>query len=727
MSYTIANRGLCIVLLVVAACKIKSDNDTSTRSVKASEVLNNKSRYFTKEDECLIEITDTLQRDTESQTLAEEMCLPRSKISFLLSIPSTDTRDISVAPHLKLAILFDASVSLVEQDSSRARFDALKEYLLAIFDKKKNKQISSAEIKVYPFRYCNKGEHSLELRASTTKDQFTKAVDTLIGTRDVGNRSINIVDKTDLGNLRAYGAVGSTNYLNSFAEAKKFFDQETEVALKPNKSTVELKQMLIFSDGLPFTFNDSSRNTIDTTNADCNLSQIGNWTLEGWQDNLFAYQNRSTYHIDERLTDCVIENFFYPQDSCQRPKSSDKGISSPDIKAWDDPLNHALGMIQHSHVIEEEKKDFAIYSVHLNNCKTKSDSTEFDENFLCQKISENFFRSFSDGFVAVDNAADLKDRLTKQTLKSQFDLDYKKGVATLADGTRVDEKLTFYKDTANKPSIIKVDGMTVTRMNSKGKTTVQETTFDYQDHDNDILTASLQGEARRLKHHYKLAYNFRFDDDCRDEDIEHKKKLSNRNDDVVALEVHSWQKNDYRAWCVLPVIDSGLDIDGPPDPPAPPPPPPVFTCANYQGNRSCAGKGGLVWIATNTGTPPGDCCGPQLSESPENPGQQPDDTVPPAGEGDLVLCNGKYISKGTTCDVVCKGTNCGGGKTPAVTCATVVERNRSCQGKMVWIDSKTGTTPEACCGQVGGADQDPVSSPPIEEIVIMVEEEELEW
>ena len=289
MSYTITSGYLFIVLLVVTACKIRSEDGTSARSVvKASEVLDNKSRYFTKEDECLVEIDETLKKNEISQALSEQLCLPRSRVSFLLPVPSKGTRSEKVAPHLKLAILFDASVSLVEQDSKRARFNALKEYLMAIFAKKKEGQISSAEIKVYPFRYCNKGAHSLKLLKNTTKGSFAKEVDLLIGTEDVGNKSTNIVDKTDLENLRAYGAVGSTNYLNSFAKAKAFLKQQTAVALKVNKDTVELKQMLIFSDGLPFTFNDESDNTIDTDGNDCRLATVTNWTLDEWQNNLFA-------------------------------------------------------------------------------------------------------------------------------------------------------------------------------------------------------------------------------------------------------------------------------------------------------------------------------------------------------------------------------------------------------------------------------------------------------
>ena len=711
MSYTIANRCLFIVLLVVAACKIKSADETSTRSVQASEVLDQKSRYFTKEDECLIEISDTLQRDKTSRALADELCLPRSQISFLLPVPSTGTRNISVAPHLKLAILFDASVSLVEQDSNRARFGALKEYLMAIFAKKKSGQISSAEIKVYPFRYCNKGEHSLELKNDTTKSEFTKAVDTLIGTEDVGNKSTAIVDQTGLANLRAYGAVGSTNYLNSFAEAQKFLARETAVALKPNEKTAELKQMLIFSDGLPFTFNDNVKNTIHT--SDCQLSQIADWTLNNWQDNLFDRREESDYHIDEKLTDCVVKNFFHPKDSCQRPKSTDMGISSTSIKAWDDPLNHALGMIQHSHVINEEKEDFAIYSVHLNNCKTKTASTKFDENFLCQKISENFFRSFSDGFVSVSNAAELKDKLTKKTLKSQFNLSYSTGTATLTDGTTVDDKLIFYKDSSNeKRSIVKVDGKVVEKNNGKGRTTVQETTFDYRNYNDDTLKASLK--MNKFNYDYKLAYNFHFDDGCRDDGEKFKKEVANRSDDVVALEVHKWQQSGYRAWCVLPIINSGDDLDEDPDPP---PPPVVVTCADIKTKSSC-GKG---WTWSDMGTPPDDCC-VRLSEAPENP---PVQSPPDIGEDD------HCINCQTTPPIVDDGK--GGGKTTTtvVTCATYTG-DKDCTGKGgQWIDANLGTPPDACCAEVGGDDsnptKDPVSSPPMEDLSVIVEKKKLDW
>lgn len=665
MSYTIANRCLVVVLLVLASCKIRTDNKTSMKSVEASEVLDSKSRYFTKEDECLIELNEVLQKNEQSHVLADELCLPKSKISFLLSVPSKDTRNISVAPHLKLAILFDASVSLVTQDSKRARFDALKEYLMAIFNKKEDRQISSAEIKVYPFRYCNKGGHSLDLKTNTSKADFLKAVNNLIGTKDVGNKGVKIVDETNLVNLRAYGAVGSTNYLNSFAVAQKFLKQPAS-SVKSTATTAELKQMLIFSDGLPFTFNDGSQTTISTVDAECNLSQVAGWTLDNWQENLFAQQADSSYHIDELLNNCVREDFFYPQDSCQRPTSTDKGVSS--AKAWDDPMNHVLGMIQHSHVIREEKKDFAIYSVHLNNCKNQKASTKFDENFLCQKISENFFRSFSDGFVAVSDAANLKDKLTKQTLQSQFDLSYSKGTATLRDGTPVANSLAIYPNSDS--SVVKVTGNLTKNKNSE--------TFDYQNYPDGLLRASLRtgGSSKIEYHNYMVNYNFRFSDDCLDDADKERKAVTGRKDKVISLEIYRWhEQNKYRAWCVLPIVNDGMEIDSSP-------PSATATCDNYPvQNRKCSK--GMTWITGKSGTPPNGCCG-QLSESsPDDPSQT---TPPDIEEGKTVIDdgNGKRPSK----------------ELPPVKEDPVVESNDQ---------------------------QPPANAPPMVEIRVIVQTEELIW
>lgn len=707
MSYTITSGYLFIVLLVVTACKIRSEDETSTRSVvKASDVLDNKSRYFTKEDECLVEIDETLKKNSTSQVLSAELCLPRSRVSFLLPVPSKGTRSEKVASHLKLAILFDASVSLVEQDSKRARFNALKEYLMAIFAKKKEGQISSAEINIYPFRYCNKGVHSLELRPNTTRDNFAKAVDTLIGTKDVGNKGINIVDNTDLDNLRAYGAVGSTNYLNSFAKAKTFLKQQTAVALKVNKDTIELKQMLIFSDGLPFTFNDGFRDTIDTDGDDCRLSRVTNWTLGEWQNNLFVKGSSDNYLVADSLKGCVKADLFHPQDSCQRPKSTDKGIKLP--QAWDDPLNHVLGMIQHSYVIKKEKDNFSIYSVHLNNCKKKNTSTKFDEDFLCQKISEDFFRSFSDGFVAVGDAADLKDKLTKQTLQSQFELDYTRGVAKLTGGMVVDNKLTFYEDKRSESSIVKIDGNLVTKSNGKGQTTRVVETFDYQDHDNNTLIASLQTKGSRINHYYRLAYNFRFDDNCLGQGDKHREQVSNRNDNVEAIDVYGWQEEEYRAWCVLPVVNDGFDFEE--EETDPPPPPPVVTCANYEGSKTICGKG-MKWVDANTGTPPDACCG-QIAQVPDSPDQRPDQVPPPDGGGKIVI------------DVP-PNTDDGGGKVS--TCADF-RGTKECAKGGTWVDTKTGTPPEGCCVEDSDSEaREPERAPPMEVKSAILQIDALDW
>ena len=417
-----------------------------------------------------------------------------------------------------------------------------------------------------------------------------------------------------------------------------------------------------------------------------------------------------------------MATLFYPKDSCQRPKSTDGGIKLS--QAWDDPLNHALGMIQHSYVIKKEKDSFSIYSVHLNNCKKKTASTKFDENFLCQKISENFFRSFSDGFVAVGDAADLKDKLTKQTLQSQFDLDYNKGVAKLTGSIVVDNKLTFYEDKRSESSIVKVDGAIVTRNDGKGRTTRVIETFDYRDRERDTLTASLQMKGSRLKHNYRLAYNFSFDDDCLGQGDTHGQQVSNRNDNVEAIEVHGWQEDEYRAWCVLPVVNDGFDLEEEPDPPPPPPPPPV-TCDNYTGSRVCVGKG-MGWIATNTGTPPEGCCGRVGKVPPDDPGQRPDQSPegpPDVGEGER-----------------CIGAGCppddGGGKDPIpptpdkddggkeATCANYAGSKTCAKGS--WSDSRTGTPPAGCC--VESSDQrSSVSTPPIGVKSAIVQIERLDW
>ena len=388
-------RVFLLTALLFSACLPHDEaNVAQSSNVTGNDLTNTNSPNYIKEGECLVNVNGVLDLNTKTSlsSLDNEQCLPSSKLSWLFRAEEVAENPKWKLPHLKLAILFDTSFSLEKQDKGAERFAKLKTYLANIFARKslsgistteESGRIASAEIKVFPFKYCDqtKGSpHQLLIRQNTTEDEFMDKVDKLIGFRDGQGNEIKIdgndlvIDDQKRANLKSYGAGGSTNYLESLDWATDFLDQES------GDST--LKHVVIISDGLPFTYGNS---TILDNECSLDATDAGNRYSFG----------------SARARSCVTADYSPSKGSCKAPSGSDKGLTKltdgKKMKAFNDPRNHLLGMIQHSIVINRVKrsKGFKVYAVHLNSCRTQKEATYFTEQYLCQNISQDFFESFT--------------------------------------------------------------------------------------------------------------------------------------------------------------------------------------------------------------------------------------------------------------------------------------------------------------------------------------------
>lgn len=380
-------------------------------------LLKKESAYHTNPYQCLVEINGEIDPDTMSDIIhvgnasGERLCLPSNELSYLVKAKKpTEMTTTTIA--LKIAVLFDSSYSLRKTDPKQKRFDALKTYLLALFDKVESEEIKAREVEVsfFPFKYCSHAKFkTLTITKGDDRVAFETKIDALIGSGNgnAGGDAANKIKQLKAGTLvpktlKAYGAYGSTNYLQAFAKAKKYLSTDSGA----------YKNIVIFSDGLPLTYNDG---VIATYNKDeCTLPKIRTVTAANWQ---------------EKAKDCVLNN-NYPggeNDACTAPTGSDKGITTG-FKAYSDPMNHLLGMIQHSQQIKKAKgDDINVYAVHLKVC----DGLPVGEKHLCQNISKPFFESFSEYFPAT-NAGDIA-KAFDGVLKDLINVEYKDmGKVTLA-------------------------------------------------------------------------------------------------------------------------------------------------------------------------------------------------------------------------------------------------------------------------------------------------------
>lgn len=575
-------------LLAFLACEFDADEFSvpqSRHNTNPQNILEVGGIRQTKLNECLIEIHNILD-PTNGRFNLDELCLPRSQISWLFPAGAVTKREPA---DLSIALLIDTSYSLKEQDQEKKRFAAIKTYLMAIFAAHEKGEIGDVSIQLYPFKYCDQqGEHKLEIIAGskTTKNTFSSEVDRIIGpdpskgneggTKNIGSPQLN---------LRAYGARGATNYLHSFARAKEFLNNA--------KSGAE-KHLLIFSDGLPLTFNDGRTEVIRDFDV-CTIfgsREAQKWNTSNWVEELTSGdtpwhdEDGTKYHIlnsDEKgLRECIQYDLFYPQDTCKRPTGSDIGLSG-NISAYDDPLNHVLGMIQHKHVIGKNKGDIKIAAVHLNSCLNKKDASQFSQDFLCQQISPLFFRSFSeDGwYFPVAEADDLTKTFAK-VAGEQIEMVYDSGKATLGKNL-VDDKTiahtnTITADNTVSPARIKVDG---NERGGKGKGSGEIITHNYDPSYNPYTrggTGSASGGlvvTQRVANWeddaiFQIDFALTFADQCRAQGVAwHQVDTMTAqrifgvttHDDGVEIQRYLGKNKDYTAWCVVPPSVGRVELE----------------------------------------------------------------------------------------------------------------------------------------------------------------------
>ena len=560
-------RVLLLTALLLGACLPEDEASISQSSnVTGNSLTNSSSSNYIKEGECLVNIKGVLGLNTNTSLLplASQQCLPSSKLSWLFRAEEVRKDPQWLLPHLKLAILFDTSYSLQEQDSGADRFNKLKTYLANIFARKSQNgisttensgQIASADIRIFPFKYCDqtKGNaHQLSIKQDTKQSEFMAEVDALIGFTDKHGNSLEIdgnklvIEDQRRTNLKSYGAGGSTNYLESLAWATDFLDTES------GDST--LKHVVIISDGLPFTYGTT------ILNDSCSLSTVD-------------AGNRHSFG-SARARSCVTTTHSPSKNSCVAPSGSDKGLTDG-MKAFDDPRNHLLGMIQHSIVINgaKSKKGFKVYAVHLNNCRDQTDSTTFSELHLCQKISQPFFESFttrttkraktggeieiSSGYFPANDIGALDDAL-QGVLDNQLPAD---PIAYVSTG-----RAYIDAPSSKNSSQLEVDKQTELYTGNRIKVgrdkgdSSADGVHDYRDYGKQRLTVEhgLQGRGGN----FGIDYDFQFAplisaagkggvdvvnvDACRSQGSDFF-KLGTKN-----LEVNKYQGDNYEVWCLLP-------------------------------------------------------------------------------------------------------------------------------------------------------------------------------
>ena len=574
-------RVLVLITLLITACLPEDEISISqSNAISGQDLTNVNSPAHIEQGECLINVNGTLALNKRTSTLSlpNNQCLPSSKLSWLFRAEEVKTKAKYQLPHLRLAILFDTSFSLQKQDSERKRFDAIKTYLKAIFARKMASKISntevkgkiaSADIKVFPFKYCDQTKganaHVLRITSSTTEANFDSAIDALIGTNaDITGNEIVITDGVR-GTLKEYGAGGSTNYLQSLAWAEDFLEQGDKD---------DLKHVVIISDGLPFTYNDGNTTTI--TNEKCSLDK----------DDFSSSAAKN----------CVTTEHYPSKYSCTAPTSDDDGLTA-NTPAFDDPRNHLLGMIQHSQVINKAKRGkFNVYAAHLNNCRTKITDDSFSEQYLCQQVSQPFFESFVEegGYVPADDADELAKALEK-ILSAQLPqkiIDYKyfgtAHIGTASKGsstTTVDQETKRHRGNFIKVGRDKKSSSPTYDVNKHG-------VYDYADSGQDVLTVEHGLFVRGGS--FEIDYDFNFSAAKGGSDCRNQSPTTSGN-----LEVHKYDATSFTAWCLLapPSCDDS-----------------THCCENGQvvsyaaGQQRCAAQGkNWVWIGFQDKTKVCDC------------------------------------------------------------------------------------------------------------------------
>ncbi len=537
-----------LAVLLITACFIEDEASISHQSagIEGGNLTDPSDPAYIEEGECLISINGelTLGKETILEKLTPPSCLPSGKLSWLFKVKKEREISIEVAKPLRLAILFDTSESLRHSDPEGKRYVALKEYLENVQRKVDGKEIESAEIAVYPFKYCNQSVFELNI---TSSGSFSKDLDSFIGTDYRHEGSIKIIDKGHLTTLTAYGAVGSTNYLQSLQLAVDFLDKGEDNTL--------LQHMLIITDGLPFTYDDRTTNTVDLNGDGCdkNLSSINTNQID---------KNVYEEFFSKKYSCLVKENILYPSKvDCITPKTLNRepppGFTINNA-AWDDPLNHVLGMAQHIKAIDLLRKDndIKVYAVYLK-CPDDKEKKCMPDG-INQHLVEFFLSKITDVHDVADNAADLTSSL-KKILETQVkSLTYKKtGEAYLSNGgegngTPVDKstKLHGYR--------IKV-----------GRDAENDKVFDY---DKDA-SGSQQGtlivehglEGVNGNGSFSIGYDFEFKDTYRaDSPI----AVNVSGDNSIILELNKYEEEKYTAYCLLPprCDDSKECCDNPDNP-----------------------------------------------------------------------------------------------------------------------------------------------------------------
>ena len=516
-------------------------------------LLNQSSAYHTHPYQCLVALNDEVDPNNTGIINVggngnKALCLPSNELSYLVKAKKP-TKTTITKKALKIAVLFDSSYSLRKTDPSQMRFDALKTYLLALFDKVESEDITASKVEVsfFPFKYCSHADFATKLTINKDDDRtaFENKIDALIGSGN-GNAGGNAASKIKAlkkgeltpDTLKAYGAYGSTNYLQAFAKAKKYLSNDSGAR----------KNIVIFSDGLPLTYNDGS---IDTYNADaCKLPDIKTVTAENWQG-------------EEGAKGCVLD-IFYPsstQGECTAPTSKDGGITGR-FKAYSDPMNHLLGMIQHSQQISKAKGDIHIYAVHLKVCE----GLQTGEKRLCQNISKPFFESFSDGYFPASDASSIAKSFDG-VLEEQSKIDYAdNGLVTLEsadDDCKVSNGATAIQGISSKYkesddfSFLKAQRFIMVgayKGKASGKKGVE---FVKLDANTQVNLGLPHGEGKSLttirhkagalgEKQFKICSNFEYRDSC----IDNNPQALPQN---KSLEVHEYtDDHSNKIYCVLP-------------------------------------------------------------------------------------------------------------------------------------------------------------------------------
>ena len=508
-------RALLLTTLLITACLSEDEISVSqSGDVIRKDLINVNSHAYIEQGECLIDIKSSLDlnSNTSLPPLANSQCLPSSKLSWLFRAKKITQ---TTRKNLQLAVLFDTSYSLNTTDPGGKRYTALKDsYLIPLFREIKAAGVA-ATIKVFPFKYCNVGSHELRIESTTEENFFEEKVNSLIAS------------------LKGYNVNGSTNYLQSFALAAGFLNKAGDS---------DVKQMLIFSDGLPLTYNDGTTSTITCASHKQIIKDI----------QLPANESFAEYVSD--LSGCVSGAHYPSIDSCKAPLGNkyDKngnmerkgamGMSGNKL-AFNDPINHILGMIQHSRVMDHEKHKFEVYAMLLQvpcNEMSVGEKGEFEaEKRICEAVShlaKPFVASLTNAHVIVPNASELAKGI-KDILKVQTSFTYRRYGKAYINTTSKDSNVTEVDSSTKwyEGNLIKV-----------GRDKKSDTVYEYKDNAQNTLTVNhgLYGRGGS----FEIGYDFEFPEanskgvtDCRSAD----------NSKIGNLEVNKYRGNGYTAWCLL--------------------------------------------------------------------------------------------------------------------------------------------------------------------------------